>query len=231
MGPRAWPWGLHWHDEHRSGRRTAPIRAAPAWSLPAAMERSETARVCGTAATPGAAAHGRATGERFVRCLNFLPIEWWPGAAGFWRTARDRGRGGTFSRDRPEQNHRCFTESAEDTNDRNQHNHRGDPSAYWPGASRPSPGQQYQGYFHSQEHRQPGRRPHCGSARQAVGLQALDMRGTLGRKLLGLYDNFGYIRVLPERGSARTGGVYVPKQSEQFDAVAYSDGQGRHRRN
>ena len=42
----------------------------------------------------------------------------------------------------------------------------GDPSAYWPGASRPSPGQQYQGYFHSQEHQQPGRRPHCGSARR-----------------------------------------------------------------
>jgi quinohemoprotein amine dehydrogenase len=59
----------------------------------------------------------------------------------------------------------------------------------------------------------------------AVGLQDLDLRGTLGRKQLGLYDNFGYIRVLPERGSARTGGVYVPKQSEQFDAVAYSDGQ------
>jgi quinohemoprotein amine dehydrogenase len=59
----------------------------------------------------------------------------------------------------------------------------------------------------------------------AVGLRDIEMRGTLGRKLLGLYDTFGYIRVLPERGSARTGGVYVPKQSEQFDAVAYSDGQ------
>ena len=51
------------------------------------------------------------------------------------------------------------------------------------------------------------------------------MRGTLGRKLLGLYDTFGYIRVLPERGSARIGGVYVPKEFEQFEAVAYSDGQ------
>ena len=58
----------------------------------------------------------------------------------------------------------------------------------------------------------------------AVGLLNVDLRGTLGQKLLGLYDELGYIRVLPERGSARVGGVYVPKQSEQFDAVAYSDG-------
>ena len=59
----------------------------------------------------------------------------------------------------------------------------------------------------------------------AVGLRDVDLRGTVGRKLLGLYDNVGYIRVLPERGGARVGGVYVPKQSEQFEAVAYSDGQ------
>jgi quinohemoprotein amine dehydrogenase len=58
-----------------------------------------------------------------------------------------------------------------------------------------------------------------------VGLRDVDVRGTVGRKLVGLYDNFGYLRVLPERGSARIGGVYVPKESEQFEAVAYSDGQ------
>ena len=59
----------------------------------------------------------------------------------------------------------------------------------------------------------------------AVGVRDVDLRGTLGRKMVGLYDSFGYIRVLPERGSARIGGVYVPKQSEQFEAVAYSNGQ------
>jgi quinohemoprotein amine dehydrogenase len=59
----------------------------------------------------------------------------------------------------------------------------------------------------------------------AVGLRDVDLRGTVGQKLVGLYDRFGYIRVLPERGSARIGGVYVPKESEQFEAVAYSDGQ------
>ena len=59
----------------------------------------------------------------------------------------------------------------------------------------------------------------------AVGLRDVDLRGTVGPKLLGLYDDLGYIRVLPERGGARIGGVYVPKQSEQFEAVAYSDGQ------
>ncbi len=57
-----------------------------------------------------------------------------------------------------------------------------------------------------------------------VGLRDIDLRGTVGRKLIGLYDNPGYIRVLPERGGARVGGVTVPKQSQQFEAVAYSDG-------
>jgi quinohemoprotein amine dehydrogenase len=58
-----------------------------------------------------------------------------------------------------------------------------------------------------------------------VGLRDVDLRGTLGPKLLGLYEDFGYIRVLPERGGARIGGVYVPKQSQQFEAIAYSAGQ------
>jgi len=59
----------------------------------------------------------------------------------------------------------------------------------------------------------------------AVGLRDLHLRGAVGPKLLGLYDTYGYIRVLPERGGARMGGVDVPKQLQQFEAVAYSDGQ------
>ena len=59
----------------------------------------------------------------------------------------------------------------------------------------------------------------------AVGLRDVHLRGAVGPKLLGLYDTYGYIRVLPERGGARMGGVDVPKQLQQFEAVAYSDGQ------
>ena len=59
----------------------------------------------------------------------------------------------------------------------------------------------------------------------SVGLRDVHLRGTVGRKLLGFYDTYGYIRVLPERGGARMGGVDVPKQLQQFEAVAYSDGQ------
>ena len=58
----------------------------------------------------------------------------------------------------------------------------------------------------------------------AVGLRDVHLRGAVGRKLLGLYDTYGYIRVLPERGGARMGGADVPKQLQQFEAVAYSDG-------
>ena len=59
----------------------------------------------------------------------------------------------------------------------------------------------------------------------AVGLRDVHLRGAVGPKLLGLYDTYGYIRVLPERGGARMGGADVPKQLQQFEAVAYSDGQ------
>jgi quinohemoprotein amine dehydrogenase len=59
----------------------------------------------------------------------------------------------------------------------------------------------------------------------AVGVRDVHLRGAVGPKLLGLYDTYGYIRVLPERGGARMGGVDVPKQLQQFEAVAYSDGQ------
>ena len=59
----------------------------------------------------------------------------------------------------------------------------------------------------------------------SVGLRDVHLRGTVGPKLLGLYDTYGYIRVLPERGGARMGGVDVPKQLQQFEAVAYSNGQ------
>jgi quinohemoprotein amine dehydrogenase len=57
-----------------------------------------------------------------------------------------------------------------------------------------------------------------------VGLRDVGIRGAVGQKMLGLYNSPGYIRVLPERGSARIGGVFVPKEAEKFEAVAYSDG-------
>ena len=48
-------------------------------------------------------------------------------------------------------------------------------------------------------------------------------RGT-GQRALVVYDEVDRVTVEPLRGMARVGGVVVPKQYEQFDAVAWHDG-------
>ncbi len=40
----------------------------------------------------------------------------------------------------------------------------------------------------------------------------------------GVYDQIDYVKVEPEEGMARLGGVQIPKQYVQYDAVAYGDG-------
>jgi quinohemoprotein amine dehydrogenase len=59
-----------------------------------------------------------------------------------------------------------------------------------------------------------------------VGLGRRDVRfhEVVGRGLLGLYDRIDYLQVLPVRGTARLGGANVPKQYQQFEAVAFSKG-------
>lgn len=46
----------------------------------------------------------------------------------------------------------------------------------------------------------------------------------MARQALAIFDRIDYIRVLPEQGMARLGGVSFPKQFQQFDAVAYHSG-------
>jgi quinohemoprotein amine dehydrogenase len=58
----------------------------------------------------------------------------------------------------------------------------------------------------------------------AVGFRDLIVRGKVARKALALYDHIDYIRILPEQGMARLGGIVFPKQFQQFDAVAYHSG-------
>jgi len=58
----------------------------------------------------------------------------------------------------------------------------------------------------------------------AVGLRDLVVRGKVARRVLAIFDRIDYIRILPEQGMARLGGVVYPKQLQQFDAVAYHSG-------
>lgn len=58
----------------------------------------------------------------------------------------------------------------------------------------------------------------------AVGFRDLIVRGKVSRKAVAIFDRIDYIRVLPEQSMARLGGVSFPKQFQQFDAVAYSNG-------
>jgi quinohemoprotein amine dehydrogenase len=57
-----------------------------------------------------------------------------------------------------------------------------------------------------------------------VGQRDLIIRGKVSRRIIAVFDRIDYIRVLPEQGMARLGGVTFPKQFQQFDAVAYHSG-------
>lgn len=57
-----------------------------------------------------------------------------------------------------------------------------------------------------------------------VGFRDLIVRGKVSRKAVALFDKIDYIRILPEQGMARLGGVTFPKGLQQFDAVAYHNG-------
>ena len=48
--------------------------------------------------------------------------------------------------------------------------------------------------------------------------------GIVSRGALAVFDRIDYVRVLPEQGMARLGGGAMPKQFQQFDAVAYHEG-------
>lgn len=62
------------------------------------------------------------------------------------------------------------------------------------------------------------------AAAATPGVRDLIVRGKVARRTLAIFDRIDYIRILPEQGMARLGGVVYPKQHQQFDAVAYHNG-------
>lgn len=57
-----------------------------------------------------------------------------------------------------------------------------------------------------------------------IGMRDVKVSFLMGDKLLTVYDKIDYIKVLPERALARTGGDTVPKELAQFEAIGFSNG-------
>jgi quinohemoprotein amine dehydrogenase len=62
------------------------------------------------------------------------------------------------------------------------------------------------------------------AATATPGPRDLSVGGLAKPQALVVYDHVDTIRVLPEAGMARTGGVVFPKQLQQFEAVAFANG-------
>jgi quinohemoprotein amine dehydrogenase len=60
-----------------------------------------------------------------------------------------------------------------------------------------------------------------------LGNRELRVVGTRAGNLLSVHRGVDYIRVLPEKGLARTGGTTAPKQLQQFEAMGFSKGADR----
>lgn len=58
----------------------------------------------------------------------------------------------------------------------------------------------------------------------AVGGRDLFVAGAARRGAVVVYDKVDAIKVVPQAGMARVGGIVFPKQYQQFEAVAYHDG-------
>jgi quinohemoprotein amine dehydrogenase len=56
------------------------------------------------------------------------------------------------------------------------------------------------------------------------GRRTLLVAGVRGEASLGVYSSIDFIKVVPESGLARVGGVTVPKQFQQFEARAFLNG-------
>ena len=62
------------------------------------------------------------------------------------------------------------------------------------------------------------------TATAPIGARDLTLGSVVHATALVVYDTVGSIRVVPETGMARVGGVAFPKQYQQFEAVGYLDG-------
>ena len=56
------------------------------------------------------------------------------------------------------------------------------------------------------------------------GVHDVSLRHHIASGAVAVFDKIDYIRVLPEAGLARLGGIKYPKQVQQFEAVAYNRG-------
>jgi quinohemoprotein amine dehydrogenase len=62
------------------------------------------------------------------------------------------------------------------------------------------------------------------AADAAPGPRDMSVAGTVRPSALVVYDKIDGLRVLPRAGLARTGGVVFPKQFQQFEAMAFTNG-------
>ncbi|HKA18510.1 MAG TPA: quinohemoprotein amine dehydrogenase subunit alpha [Blastocatellia bacterium] len=58
----------------------------------------------------------------------------------------------------------------------------------------------------------------------ANGNRDISIRRYFAAKAIAVYDKVDYIKVIPDAGMARVGGINFPKQFQQFGAVAYNRG-------
>lgn len=56
------------------------------------------------------------------------------------------------------------------------------------------------------------------------GLRDVSLRRHFATNAVAVFDKIDYVKVLPEAGMARVGGVTYPKQYQQFETVAYNRG-------
>lgn len=57
-----------------------------------------------------------------------------------------------------------------------------------------------------------------------VGLRDVFLAGAVAPRAAVVYDQVDYLKVRPEAGLARIGGIRFPKQYQQFEAIAYHNG-------
>src|SRR6185437_4912870 len=56
------------------------------------------------------------------------------------------------------------------------------------------------------------------------GRRSVFVAGAAGDATIAVYDTVDFIKVTPQAGLARVGGVNFPKQYQQFEAIAYANG-------
>ena len=58
----------------------------------------------------------------------------------------------------------------------------------------------------------------------AEGLRTVSIQGVAGTGQVAVYEAVDYIRITPERGFARPGGIRTPKIFQQYEVVGYANG-------